>query len=154
MGGIGFPGGAVYVNRDAIRTPLWRAAMSAAGPAMNLLCLIVIGLVLRFVPMSENLAAAFAFLAALQASAVILNLLPIPGLDGFGILETILPAKERDALAPISRVVGLVLLVSIYMVPQLFQPIWQVAYLLCDKVGVSGYDIQAGYTLFRFWDTQ
>lgn len=154
MGGIGFPGGAVYVNRDAIRTPLWRAAMSAAGPAMNLLCLIAIGLALSFVPMNDALASGLGFLGGLQASALVLNLLPIPGLDGFGILETILPARERDALAPIARFVGLVLLVAIYAVPALFQPIWQVAYLLCAKLGVDPYYIASGYQMFRFWDTQ
>jgi Zn-dependent protease len=151
MGGIGFPGGAVYVNRDKLRGPLWRAAMSAAGPSMNLLCLVAIGLVLRFAPMNDVLFCALSFLAVLQASALVLNLLPIPGLDGFGILETILPAKERDALAPISRVIGLVLLVSIYMVPQLFQPIWQVALGACHWLGIQDNAIWTGYDLFRFW---
>lgn len=153
MGGIGFPGGAVYVNRDAIRTPLLRAAMSAAGPTMNVLFLVLIALTLRFAPMSDPLAAALSFLAVLQATAVVLNLLPIPGLDGFGILETILPAKERDALAPISRVVGLALLVSIYMVPQLFQPIWQAALAACGWLGIGDHAIWSGYDLFRFWNT-
>jgi hypothetical protein len=50
LGGIGLPGGAVWVNKDALKTNLWRAAVSAAGPVMNLLCLGLLALALKFVP--------------------------------------------------------------------------------------------------------
>ena len=153
IGGIGFPGGAVYVNNAALRTPLWRAAVSAAGPAMNLVCLIAIGLVMRFVTLSEAFAGALAFLGLLQATALILNLLPIPGLDGFGVLQTLFPERERDALMPIARAIGLVFLVTLYMAPQLFQPIWDVALKLCGVAGIPTFDIATGYALFQFWDT-
>jgi Zn-dependent protease len=36
---------------------------------------------------------AIAFLAFLQITAILINLLPIPGLDGFGILEPFLPRE-------------------------------------------------------------
>src|SRR5262249_18810800 len=77
-GGIGFPGGAVYVNKDAMRNKWWRAGVSAAGPAMNLGILFICALVLRFAPINDALAGAIAFLALLQATAVVLNMLPIP----------------------------------------------------------------------------
>src|SRR5512133_27249 len=49
MGGIGLPGGAVYIERWRIRNRLWLSAMSLAGPLSNLLIAIALGLVLRFV---------------------------------------------------------------------------------------------------------
>src|SRR5512142_224535 len=48
MGGIGLPGGAVYIERWRLRSRLWATAVSLAGPAANLLIAIVLGLVLRF----------------------------------------------------------------------------------------------------------
>ena len=39
MGGIGFPGGAVYIRQDLIRTRLWRSVASLAGPAATLVIL-------------------------------------------------------------------------------------------------------------------
>jgi Zn-dependent protease len=47
MGGIGLPGGAVYIERWRIRNRLWLSAMSLAGPAANLLVAIILGIVLR-----------------------------------------------------------------------------------------------------------
>jgi Zn-dependent protease len=151
LGGIGLPGGAVWVNKDALKTNLWRAAVSAAGPVMNLLCLGLLALALKFVPMSPGLAGAVSMLALLQATAVLLNLLPVPGLDGFGILETILPANERTALAPIAGFVGVSFLVVIFLVPQLITPLWNVAVSMTNALGVSSDNISAGYEQFRFW---
>src|SRR2546423_6462976 len=37
MGGIPLPGGATYVRHDLIRSKGWDSAVSAAGPAMNLI---------------------------------------------------------------------------------------------------------------------
>jgi Zn-dependent protease len=151
MGGIGFPGGAVYVNTAAIRTPLWRAATSAAGPVVNLVCLIAIGLALSVPSLAPNFAAALAFLALLQATALVLNLLPIPGLDGFGVIAPFLSPQLRASAMQAGRFVGLLLLVAIIALPQVLDPIWRAAAQLCMAFGVSGRDIAEGYGLFRFW---
>jgi hypothetical protein len=44
MGGIAFPGGAVYINIHALRKPHYRSLVSAAGPLANLICLILLAL--------------------------------------------------------------------------------------------------------------
>src|SRR3954469_5308930 len=76
LGGIGLPGGAVYINRGAIRGRLRHSLISAAGPLANLAFAIVLGVVV------SNLANGFdhvlfwtglAFLAFLQVTAAILN---------------------------------------------------------------------------------
>jgi Zn-dependent protease len=153
MGGIGFPGGAVYINTHALRGPLWRAAVSAAGPAMNLLFLVAISLVIHLSGVGGTLLAALAFLAFLQATAFILNLLPLPGLDGFGIVQSLFPESERAAMAQIASWLSLVVLVLIISAPELLRPVWQVAEMVCNGVGVDSGDIANGIALFRFWDS-
>ncbi len=97
MGGIAFPGGAVYINIHALRKPRYRSLVSAAGPLANLLCLLLLALPFGKLPFYIFSRAPFEFLSAigllalLQMVALFINLLPIPGLDGFGILEPFLP---------------------------------------------------------------
>lgn len=100
LGGIGFPGGAVYINIYALRKPNYRSLVSAAGPLANLLLVILLALPFDNIPFSfifwfapEPFLMALAFLAFLQITAILINLLPIPGLDGFGILEPFLPRE-------------------------------------------------------------
>ncbi len=100
MGGIAFPGGAVYINIAALRNPRYRSLVSAAGPLANLVCLLLLALPFAKLPFyyifskapSEFLSA-LGLLALLQMIALFINLLPIPGLDGFGILEPFLPRE-------------------------------------------------------------
>src|SRR5215211_9117360 len=74
MGGIGLPGGAVYIERWRIRNPVMLSLVSLAGPLSNLLVAIVLGIILRF---SSSIPAAYlpglSFLLALQVSAVLFN---------------------------------------------------------------------------------
>jgi Zn-dependent protease len=100
MGGIGFPGGAVYVNIYALRKPSYRSLVSVAGPLANLLFALLLTVPFNDIPFylffgftPENFLKAIAFLAFLQITSIIINLLPIPGLDGFGILEPYLPGE-------------------------------------------------------------
>lgn len=152
-GGIGFPGGAVYLNKDALRNKWWRAGVSAAGPGMNLAILFVCAAIVRFAPINEALAGAIAYLALLQATAIMLNMLPVPGLDGFGVLESFFPPNERAMIAPIANVASLIFLVLLIMAPVLFSPIFNAAQVACNWIGISGADMQTGYSGFRFWDT-
>jgi Zn-dependent protease len=98
MGGIGFPGGAVYINIYALRKPWYRSLVSAAGPLANLICLLLLALPFTKLPFyyifsraPQEFLSAIGLLALLQMTALFINLLPIPGLDGFGILEPFLP---------------------------------------------------------------
>ena len=100
IGGIGLPGGAVYLNERAIRNDRWRTFASAAGPLGNLLFAVLIGwpfLVFRGVPPFGDVRfwAALAFLVFLQVTAIVLNLIPIPGFDGFGMIAPWLSIELR-----------------------------------------------------------
>lgn len=151
MGGIGFPGGAVYVNTRALRGPGWRAAVSAAGPAMNLLFLVALALIIHIGGAGGVLLSALAFLGLLQATAFVLNLLPIPGLDGFGILQSLFPQSEQAAMARIGRLVSLAFFVVVISAPQVLAPVWEVALNICNFVGIDRADIANGGVLFQFW---
>src|SRR5919202_1805567 len=44
MGGIAFPGGAVYIDRSRLRSRLWESAVCAAGPFANLLLTLLLAI--------------------------------------------------------------------------------------------------------------
>jgi Zn-dependent protease len=97
LGGIGLPGGAVYINRAKLRNGKWEAFVSAAGPFGTLAC-IFLTIVPFLLPWHRWLTAtntdfwaALAYLAFVQVMSLVFNLLPIPGLDGFGIIAPGLP---------------------------------------------------------------
>jgi len=120
LGGIGLPGGAVYLNEGAIRSNAWRSFASAGGPLGNLLFGLLIGwpfLVFQGAPPGGDVHfwSALAFLVFLQATAIILNLLPIPPFDGFGIVA---PWLSIDIRILASRLGILPMLVLFYLLWQ------------------------------------
>ena len=102
IGGIPLPGGAVYLRRDLIRSRGWQSAVSAAGPLMNILWLLVLAIPFQFgvADRYPELTAALTALGYIEAAVIILNLLPIPGLDGFGIISPWLSREVQAAVAP------------------------------------------------------
>src|ERR1051325_10995489 len=91
MGGIGLPGGAVYIETWRIRNRWWLSAMSLAGPAANGVFALVLAVLLRVLPASaSNILPGLSFLLMLQIWAILFNLIPIPGLDGYGVIEPFL----------------------------------------------------------------
>jgi Zn-dependent protease len=109
MGGIPLPGGATYVRRDLLRSRAWDAAVSAAGPAMNFILFILLSLPFHpsigwitadpTDPTSWKPAHQFlATMALLQMISVILNLIPIPPLDGFQVVGAFMNPETRYKL--------------------------------------------------------
>ena len=98
MGGIGLPGGAVYIETWRIRNRYWLSAMALAGPVANGLVAIVLAVLLRVLPESTSyIWPGLSFLLVLQIWAILFNLIPIPGLDGYGVIEPFLnPAIQMQ----------------------------------------------------------
>src|SRR5712671_4248480 len=95
IGGIGLPGGAVYINHHLLRRRVDGALVSAGGPLATAAVLAVLMIVLNFMTPTgpyRILYASLAFLALLKVTALVFNLIPCPGLDGWGIIEPFLPA--------------------------------------------------------------
>lgn len=105
LGGIALPGGAVFIERGRIRSKAKNALVSAAGPAVNaafaLVLLVVVGTMAPTAGHPEFFSA-LGYLALLQVMATILNLVPMPGLDGYGIIEPWLSYETRRSLANIA----------------------------------------------------
>jgi Zn-dependent protease len=103
MGGIPLPGGVTFIREDLLRSNAWRTAVALAGPASNFLiflgCLVVLHPALGIFDLSKpvgewsNGQVFVAALGALQIFSVILNLIPWPGLDGFGAIAPYLPDR-------------------------------------------------------------
>lgn len=151
LGGIGLPGAAVYV-RTWFMTPARRTLVSLAGPAANLvLAALLLALTrLFFDPTHVVLWAAVAFLGFLQLTAVVLNLLPIPGLDGYDALEPHLSPETQRALAP-AKQWGFVILLFLLLAPVLNHWFFGIVLSLFDLSGVPDVLVSWGNGLTRFW---
>ncbi|HEY0540416.1 MAG TPA: site-2 protease family protein [Actinoallomurus sp.] len=155
LGGIGLPGGAVYIDRGAIRGRLRHSLISAAGPLANLVFAIVLGVLLTNLATGLDHAlfwSAMAFLAFLQVTAAVLNLLPLPGLDGFGIIEPYLP---RHWVAQANRVGGyaFMALLALLWLPPVNHKFFSVVYHLTDLFGINSDLTTVGRALFQFWQS-
>jgi Zn-dependent protease len=103
LGGVPLPGGAVVIERHRLRGRLWETLVSAAGPASNFLLFLLLaalvhpssGLVDPTSFAQPMWAALLGTMAVLQLFSVFFNLIPIPPLDGYGIIEPWLPEETR-----------------------------------------------------------
>ena len=113
MGGIGLPGGAVWIDHGNIRSHHRRSLVSLAGPVVNIVFgAACIGLVSSgLFAQVESLEFALAYLGWLEFATAALNLLPVPGLDGYGIIEPYLPYGVRAVINPIANYAVIILLV-------------------------------------------
>jgi len=154
LGGIGFPGGAVYLREDLMRGRLWRSAASLAGPVGSLLVLLGLSGALALWPPPPQQAAltnAISFLAFLQATAVVLNLLPIPGLDGYGVIRPFLPVQVQASLRRLEPFLLPLMLIVIFLVPQATQVIFSLADILARAAGLALPPVVQGWHAFQFW---
>jgi Zn-dependent protease len=153
MGGIGLPGGAVYVDRHSVRTRLGDSLISAAGPAVNVL--FTLALVVPFWLGVDLLAhlefwGGLALLAFLQLTASLLNLLPIPGLDGGNMLRPWLShewGRRFDVVAPF----GMLALFLLLFEPRVNRIFFEVVFFISDLIGLPPGLYSVGRDLLMFW---
>jgi len=106
MGGFPLPGAAVPVDRSLLRSDKWEKLVSAAGPASNFVLFLLLAAILHPVfGLTNGIASEqpnwILFLGAmayLNLFAVFLNLIPIPPLDGFGIIEHQFDLQTREVM--------------------------------------------------------
>jgi Zn-dependent protease len=154
IGGIAFPGGAVYLRPDLMRSRLWRSAAALAGPAATLVILLALTTALRIWANAGAQGALFpalTVLAFLQAMALILNLLPIPGLDGFGAIRPFLPPALTPHLAKAEGLAMGALFLLLFLVPGAGALLFGAAASLGVAMGLIPEALQAGWRAFHFW---
>ena len=153
MGGIGLPGGAVYIERERIRNRFMLSLVSLAGPLSNLLVAIVLGLILRFVPsIPETYLPGLSFLLVLQVSAVLFNSIPLPPFDGYNVLEPFMPDVIREQVNRVRDIAIWVILLLFWFVPAVSNSFWESVYAVSTVLGVDWGMVIAGLERFRFWE--
>ena len=152
MGGIGLPGGAVYIEKWRLKNRNWESAVALAGPLSNALLALILGLVLRFGLVSASgIWPSLAFLGLLQISAVVLNLIPLPPFDGFGILEPHLPMKTRIKLAETRGMLSWAVFFLLWYVPFISSLFWNFIFFLANLAGIPLQLAGLGLNQFMFW---
>lgn len=154
IGGIGLPGGAVWINTRAIRSPVMRSLMSAAGPIASGLCAVICLVPVRLgLFESPGLIVGLTFLGWIQVIAMVFNLLPIPGLDGFGILEPHLSAETLRAIAPYRQYGIMIVFIAIFFIDPVARAFFDLTDAVTEFIGgreaLNGRSI--GWNEFRFW---
>ena len=149
LGGIGLPGAAVYV-RTWFMSPRRRTLVSLAGPAANLVLAVLLLTPTRLLYDPDHLVlwSGVAFLGFLQIMAVLLNLLPIPGLDGYDALEPHLSPETQRALAP-AKQYGFFILLFVLLAASPW--IFGIVLWFFDFSGVPEVLVSWGNSLTRFW---
>jgi len=93
--------------------------VSLAGPAANLVLAVVFGLLLRIVVQASSSATLFQLLRDLVIVNVILsvmNLMPIPPLDGARVVATLLPPRPREVMTNLEPYGALFMLVIFFII--------------------------------------
>lgn len=172
LGGLPLPGAAVYINVGRLRGPVWRSAVSAAGPLMTGGVAVAIAIYLHLIQPDYNATTATLFgvaqgldtavvthrdwltqglvlLLVLEVAGVFLNLIPLPGLDGYGIIEPWLPIKLQKTAQKYSNYTVLALLAAFWMSPEFNRGFWQVINGGVALLGVPVRTADLGFVLFR-----
>ena len=166
-GGLALPGGAVYLHPEQFRSRRMQSLCSLVGPLVNVVfAVLVLGAVQIWGDLAtvktpfgtvitgdhERFWAGLTFLGFLQVSAAVLNLLPIPGLDGYAALEPWLAPETRRSLAPVKPwgMLGLFAVLQFGPVNRVF---FDVVDFFYGASGIPALVYQYGYAFFRFWNS-
>jgi Zn-dependent protease len=156
MGGIGLPGGAVYIDRTRLKSRNWEVGVSLAGPAMNVLLILALCLPFWAGLISADHdripAVSLAFLVRLQICAVIFNLLPVPPLDGFQAIAPWLPEETRHRLFSQSNFFFFGLILVLWYVPAANDLLWNTVNGVSDFLQVDPWLARKGRLEFQFWE--
>ena len=100
---------------------------------------------------SANTAPMTDALALVQVIAFLLNILPVPGLDGYGVLDPYLPERARRVGAKVRPWAPLVLLVLIISLNWLGALFFATGEALFSALGGDPEAAGYGYSAFMFW---
>ena len=151
IGGIPLPGGAVWINHHSLRNKRVESAVSLAGPLSNLFIGALLAIAVSTFELASPLGAALSVLALFQMMAFVLNILPIPGLDGWGVIEPWLSREAQQFGAKARPWAPLILFAVLIGVPEASNILFDVSGNLFETFGGSDLWIE-GYRTFKFWN--
>lgn len=153
MGGIGLPGGAVYIETWRLRNKRWESAVSLAGPLSNLLLAVFLAAVLQLAPPGGGgIWPGLGFLALLQISAVVLNMLPVPPFDGYGVLAPFLDMDLRRKIARAGTFITLAVFIILWNVSFVNDAFWMAVFWVGRILHLPFDLVLQGFSQFRFWE--
>jgi Zn-dependent protease len=155
-GGIGLPGGAVYIQTQRLRGPKWASAVSFAGPAASAFMAVLFALPLGlFNPggliVSPLLRQATSVVVFLNCAAVIFNLIPIPPLDGFGIIAPVLSPSLRAMISSFSMFGLILIFIAFSTSPTFSNFFWNTVDSMLQTLHVDPLMASLGLSEFMFW---
>jgi Zn-dependent protease len=169
LGGIGLPGGAVWVDHSYIRSKAQESLISLAGPATNVLFALFLAVPFwlgagRDVDVFRDSGTgdivlqgahgdfwvALAALAFLQVTASVLNFLPVPGLDGGNIIQPWLSAQYQRVYRLFAPY-GFILLFALLWQSRINGWFFSAVGWLAGAIGVPDLLAQFGLIWMRFW---
>ena len=163
MGGFPFPGASVQIDRSRLRSEKWGTYVSAAGPASNGILFLLFCIPLH--PLLGWVAEApderpmwvhyFGAMAVLNFIAMLFNLLPVPPLDGFGMIENRLSYETRLKLRQpnVTWIAFIGLMMVVNGVPGVMGLFVQMLARVCLAIGVQPDVLLDGYILVLFGES-
>ena len=152
LGGIGLPGGAVYIETWRLRSIRWESAVSLAGPLANLVLAVLLSIVLHFAPAAGGgIWPGLGFLALLQIMAAVLNLIPVPPFDGYRVVAPFLEPDLRMRIDQASAIIMLVVFFLLWYVPFVNNIFWTAVSWIAVQFQIPLQLANLGLMQFQFW---
>jgi Zn-dependent protease len=160
MGGFPLPGAAVMIDTSRLRSARWSAYVSAAGPASNLILFLLfalplhplVGLVDPEAPFQPTWVNFIGAMAVLNFLGVLFNLIPVPPLDGFGIIEHRFDYDLRWKLRQpqVAMACLAVVFILLWTVPRASMPFFWMLDQVCGALGLPLEVLLRGYYVVMF----
>lgn len=156
MRGIGLPGAAVNINMGLIPNKGVRSLVSAAGPLMTALITIILSIPFMFNLHITSIGApdfwiGLAFLIFIQITVLVFNLIPLPGLDGFGIIRPFLPQRVAILSNTLGGITFLLILFMFTTDSVLSRFFWTLIEGAITAINISFDMVRLGFQLYQLW---
>lgn len=149
LGGIALPGAAVMIRTDLIRNRWQQSLVSLAGPAITAL-LAVVAFLAAQIAGGGLLRDALMLLAFFELMAFVLNMLPVPGFDGFGVIEPYMPdGVQRLLSGKRLAVLNLILFALIFFMG--YRIIMPIMAMIISPFDIDMEPVWRGFDRFHFW---
>ena len=149
--GVFLPGAAVYVSLKHIQNPLSRSFVYLSGVLANALILSLIVYLLN----SESLSISPIFiplaqvLAFIQIAMIVFNLMPIPGLDGWGVVSPLIDPSFRAFLEKFSLILIIGFVASIIIFSDISDLLRSVLDVFVEALGLNWDQIIEGWSYLK-----
>lgn len=156
-GGIGLPGAAVYVDRFALRNAWWDRMTSAGGPLGTVVFIMLTMWPFAFdwgawiTPQNFYFWPALAFMGFLQVTALVFNLIPLPPLDGWGIIAPSFSWEARVRISQFGSFSLLLLFILLNSSSSFTERFWMFVFRVAGWFNLPYEMIAIGFEQFSFW---